>query len=399
MSIESDESYWDKCRAELSLDSDEIYLNAGSYSPTPRSVQDAAHHWRTRLASSPMRTLIETMPPQLNVARAALAEYLGTDARHLLLLPNATHAVNVAVKSLRLPKDSVVLMPSHEYGAMRFSWEREAAEQGYTIEQAPLPDDIVDANQLLDAITGQFHSRTRVLFFSHVTSPTGLILPAAELCRRAAERGIVTVIDGAHAPGMIPLSLDEVKADFYAGNCHKWMMAPIGAGFLHVADSFRNQLSPLVTSWGWNFDAEHGNEDSGWGGNKWSQRVEFQGTADRTPHLVLPDAIRFRLQIGEEAVTARTRYLAKYARERLASQGLVPFLPQNLTGTMTAFAIPDVDPVKARQWMWQTHRIWIPFTQAAGRSFLRVSTAWFNQPAEIDKLAEVTATIPFKQLV
>jgi len=393
-----DKFFWDQRRAELSLDADEIYLNAGSYSPTPRPVQTAAHFWRTRLASSPMRTLIDAMPKQLQTARQALADYVGGDSKNLLLLPNATHAVNVAVKSLKLPAGSVLLMPDHEYGAMRFAWEREATEQGYAIEIAPLPAQIIDVDQLVESITQHFHARTKVLFFSHVTSPTGLVLPAAELCRAAAQRGIITVIDGAHAPGMIPLSMRTIDADFYAGNCHKWMMAPIGAGFLHVADRFQQVVSPLVTSWGWEFPAEAIGDDSGWGGSKWSQRVEFQGTADRSPHLVIPEAIDFRHQIGESAVHQRTTFLARYARTALGSAGLIPFLPQELTGAMTAFEFPPVDPVRAREWMWQTHRISIPFTRAAGKSFLRISTAWFNTRLEIDRLAEIVPNIPHQDL-
>ncbi|MBX9656850.1 aminotransferase class V-fold PLP-dependent enzyme [bacterium] len=389
---------WERWRGELSLDADEIYLNAGSYSPTPRRVQEAALFWRTRLASSPMRTLIETMPKQLNSARQALAQYIDGDAQNLLMLPNATHAVNVVVHSLNLPAESVVLMTDHEYGAMRFAWEREAKKQGYEVDIATLPLQIVHDDQIVESIKNRFRSRTKVLFFSHVTSPTGLVLPAAKLCRAAAEHGIITVIDGAHAPGMIPLSMQEVGADFYAGNCHKWMMAPIGAGFLHVADRFQSMISPLVTSWGWEFPIEAIHVDSGWGGSQWSQRVEFQGTTDRTPQLVIPDAIEFRHQIGDSAVYERTKQLRAHARETFTAAGLVPFLPETLTGMMTAFEIPSVDPVKAREWIWNTHRISVPFTRTAGKSFLRISTAWFNHFGEIEQLASVIPEIPYGEL-
>lgn len=398
MNLASDDIHWEKWRAELTLDADEIYLNAGSYSPTPRSVQEAAFQWRTRLASSPMRTLIESMPQQLQSARLALAQYIDGDSRGLLMLPNATHAVNVAIRSLNLPTGSIVLMTDHEYGAMRFAWEREAKHQGYQIEIAAMPSEIVHADQIVECITNQFRSRTKVLFFSHVASPTGLVLPAARLCRAAADRGIITVIDGAHAPGMIPLSMNEVGADFYAGNCHKWMMAPIGAGFLQVADRFQSTISPLVTSWGWEFPIEAVDIDSGWGGSQWSQRVEFQGTADRTPQLVIPDAIDFRHRVGESAVHERIKRLRTHARETFTAAGFVPFLPETLTGMMTAFEIPSVDPVKAREWIWNTHRISVPFTRAAGKSFLRISTAWFNTRWEIEQLASVIPEIPYGDL-
>lgn len=398
MDRSGDDSYWERWRGELSLDADEIYLNAGSYSPTPRRVQEAARYWRTRLASSPMRTLIDAMPKQLHSARQSLANYIDGNVRNLLMLPNATHAVNVAIQSLKLPSGSNVLMTDHEYGAMRFAWEREAKQQGYEVNIAALPTDIVDADQIIESITRHFDSRTKVLFFSHVTSPTGLVLPAAELCRAAKARGIITVIDGAHAPGMIPLSMHEIGADFYAGNCHKWMMAPIGAGFLYVADRYQAEVSPLVTSWGWEFPAEAIDVDSGWGGSQWSQRVEFQGTADRTPQLVIPDAINFRHQIGESAVHERTKRLAAHARESLIAAGLQPYLPDALTGMMTAFEVPSVDPARAREWVWNAHRISVPFTRAAGKSFLRISTAWFNTRWEIEELARVIPEIPYGKL-
>lgn len=399
MTQEKDDSFWRRMRDDVCLDPNETYLNAGSYSPVPRCVLDAAMAWRSRLASSPMRVLCEEMPKRLVQSRDSLSDYLGAAGRRLLLLPNATYAVNLAVRSIELPSGSEILLTDHEYGAMRFCWERAAAERGWRLRTVELPYRTEVPARILEVISDSIGAETRVLFFSHVTSPTGLVLPAQDLCRRARQMGLMTVVDGAHAPGMIPLALNTVDADYYAGNCHKWMMAPTGAGFLSVSEQARRSLAPLVTSWGWEFDPTD-DADSGWGGSRWSQRVEFQGTQDRTAQLVLPEAIAFRRQLTEKATWARTRALSEYLRDRMATIGWQSSTPSNptLSGSMVAFEVPLVDPVAAREWCWQSARIAVPFTRAAGKCFLRVSTAWFNTQEELDRIVALAPMIPFATL-
>jgi isopenicillin-N epimerase len=326
----------------------------------------------------------------LDLARQRLGEFLHAPPRDLLLLPNATFGVNLVVAALRMPSGSEIATTDHEYGAMRFCWQRRANERGWRVREVRLPFPGESTDDITTAFRGAINAQTRVLFFSHVTSPTGLVLPAGELCRLAAEHGIVTIVDGAHAPGMVPLDLSSLGADFYAGNCHKWLMAPAGAAFLYVRPDRRHWLEPIITSWGWDFEPALADDDSGWGGSFWARNLEFHGTTDRCPQMVIPHVLDFRADIGEEAMRDRVRYLTNYVRAQIQSAGLAPVTPLSaeLSGSMTAFAVPPLDVLQARNWLWNRFRIEAPFTSAAGNCYLRVSTAWFNTPDEIDRLAD-----------
>src|SRR5439155_15146952 len=172
---------------------------------------------------------IRQAPPLLWEARRRLGNFLGADPRRLVFTANVTASVNIVATALQLAAPGEVLLTDHEYGAMHWCWERAARRQGLTLRTFPLPTMAESPGEIIEAVVRAMTPRTRLFFFSHVLSPTGLVLPAAELCAEARRRGVVTVVDGAHAPAMIPLDVARVGADFYTGNCHKWMLAPTGA--------------------------------------------------------------------------------------------------------------------------------------------------------------------------
>ena len=395
-----DEAYWLRQRERVCLEPGTVYLNSGSYSPLPRSVFEAVSALRSRLARSPSDFYWRAQPAALNLARQALAEYLGTTPAELLLMPNATFAVNLIAASLELPAGTEILLTDLEYGAMRFVWERLAGQRGLQVRQVRLPELAEDPAEIVQAVRSALTDQTRVLFFSHVTSPTGLVLPAEALCRLAAERKIVSVVDGAHAPGMIPLDVTKVNADYYVGNCHKWLMAPTGAAFLAVRGERRQTLQPLLTSWGWEYDPGLADADSGWGGSYWARNLEFHGTRDSCAMMVLPEVLRFRHSLGESAIAQRVRRLVEHLRKSFEPLGYRSVTPRSaeLSGSMTAFAVPQVNAIKARDWIWQSHRIEAPFLELHDRCLLRVSTAWFNTEEEIDRLAGVMRTFPCDRL-
>jgi len=216
-------------------------------------------------------------------------------------------------------------------------------------------------------------------------------MPVKEIAQIARQRGVISVIDGAHAPGMIPIDLNSIDADFYAANCHKWMMAPCNAGFMHVAARARNLIEPQITSWGYEYDPAQADENSGFGGNRWQWSFEFHGSVDRTPQMVLPHVLDFRAELGgDDAVISRYRTIVAHARSTIGSLGLKPATPQSpeMSGAIVAFDFPaPSDRDKARGLFWEQHRIECPVTMGGGRHFLRVSCAWFNTRAEIDALA------------
>ena len=392
----SPESFWRDRRRQLMLAPGAAQLNAGTLSPTPRPVFDAVTRLRRLQAEGPTDFLVRQGPALIQRSRARLAAFLHADPADLLLLPNVTLAINVVAASVPLRRGDEVLMTDHEYGAMAACWRRRAAASGATVRELRLPVDVEDPGVVVEAFRRAIGRRTRVLHFSHVTCTTGLVVPAAAVCAMARRRGLVTVVDGAHAPGMVPVDLGRIGADFYGANGHKWLMAPAGCGFLHARRSRKTILRSVVTSWGWGYPPARRERDSGWGGSFWQRDFEFLGVADRTPQMVLPEVLAFRRPLGGEAAIARrVRALSDYARARLAGVGLVPATPENpaLRGALLAFGIPARAARTLRERIWRRHRVETAVSSAAGRHFLRLSIGWFNTREEIDRLARAIQSI------
>lgn len=383
---------WAATRERIPSDRRRINLNAGTLSPTPRPVVEAVERLRGQMHANGTEFFVCILPPAIQEARRRLAAYLNGSAAGLLLLPNVTFAINIAIDSLPLKPGEEVLLTDHEYGALRLAWARRAAATGAVMRTVEIPPDVGSPEEVVRRVEAAMTPRTRVLFFSHVTSPTGLVLPAAELCALARGRGIWSVVDGAHAPGMIPVDLEEIAADLYGANCHKWMMAAPGSGFLYAAPEVRPLLRPPVGSWGLDYAAERCDEDSDWGGSFWQRSFEYLGIYDRCPQCSIPAALDFREQIGQANVDVRIAELTRYARGRLTNAGLRCVTPtdRRLAGAMLCF---DYHKVPEPTWLnapwWESRRIIAPVTNVGDRYFLRIGCAWFNTEAEIDALAEV----------
>ncbi len=263
-----------------------------------------------------------------------------------------------------------------EYGALNYLWERVCAEAGARYVRVPVELPTGGADEIADAVWAHAGPRTKALFVSHVTSATALVLPAAELCRRAREAGVVSIVDGAHVPGHLPLDLSALGADVYAGNCHKWLCAPKGSAFLWVRPELQESIGALAVGWG--FD-----EDS-----TFLTRNERQGTRDPAAYLAVPEAIRWQAEHGWDEVRERCHGLALAYRERLAAlTGLVPIAPPELVGQMASALLPpgvDADALKAR--LYDGHRIEIPVPRRGEERFLRASFQGYNDEDDLDAL-------------
>ena len=401
------------------LDPAITFLNHGSFGSSPRPVLDAQRRWRDRLEAQPVQFFARDLPALLAAARDELGSFVGADRDDLAFVSNATAAVNAVLRSLTFRPGDELLTDDHEYNAtinvLRHVAERDGAR--VVIARIPFPatteDDVVDV--LLAAVT----DRTRLALISHVTSPTALVLPIERIVAALAERGVETLVDGAHAPGMIPLAIDRIGASWYAANLHKWVCAPKGAGFLHARRDRQPGIRPTTISHGANADLRSA------GGHRAATRYraefDWQGTLDPTGWLAVPEALRFvggLLDGGWPEVMARNHRLALRSRDALADAlGLDRTLPapDAMLGSMVALPLPSTGPLAAsgagsspldtdplQQRLLDEHRIEVPIypwpvpaaeSPSPARRLIRVSSALHNGPDDVDRLAAALGAI------
>jgi isopenicillin-N epimerase len=341
------------------LDQEVVYLNHGSFGACPRPVFDVYQRWQRELERQPVDFLARRLEDELAEVRTRLAEYVGAAADDLALVPNATFAMNAVLRSLRLGPGDEILTTEHEYGAVELLLDFVSERSGARI-----------VRRSADSIWAGASERTRVLVVSHVTSPTALQLPVEELCTAARQAGVLAVVDGAHAPGQVPLDLEGLGADFYAGNCHKWMCAPKGAGFLHARRERQALLDPLVVGWGVAPDSSFG------------ARLGSQGTHDPAAYLAIPAAIAF---VREHGRAAECRDLLQEGISKLAAAGFTKFgAPQPLQ--MASFRLPECDPEELELRLLNEFRIEAPVRSWNADRLIRVSVAPYNRAADVDAL-------------
>ncbi len=385
------DDFWSQARFQILLDPTVANLNTGSFGPLPRVVFERVTSLRQRLAEEPMDFLVRQAPPLLWEARQRLASFIGGSADRLVFTANVTASINTIAAALRLSAPGEILLTDHEYGAMHWCWERAAARQGLTLRTFALPSMPRSPREIVDAVCAALTPPTRLLFFSHVLSPTGMVLPAQEICAEARRRGVLTVIDGAHAPAMIPVNVTEIGCDFYGGNCHKWLLAPTGTGFLYIGAGNEDRLQPLQVSWGWHHDRSRLDERDEFGSTPRLRAFEFEGTRDPCPWLAAPAASDFRASIGWDRIRERNAALVGHVREQLHGRsGLALGTPPDplLHGFMTAFRLPPgIDAIVLRRELWERYRIEVPIVERPDGLLVRVSTHFYNTDEEIDRLA------------
>jgi isopenicillin-N epimerase len=341
-----------------------------------------------------MDFLLRSVPSLLWEARERLACFLGGDPHRLVFTTNVTGAINLVASSLSLAAPGEILLTDYEYETMHWCWERAAQRQGLVLRTFPLPTLPDEPGEIVRAAVAAMGPHTRLFFFSHVLSSTGLILPARELCEEARRRGIVTVIDGAHGPAFTNLNLADIPCDFYAGSGHKWLLAPIGTGFLHLGAGNEDHLRPTQVSWGYHPPPESGplDERDQFGSTPRLRRLECEGTRDLCPWLAVPESIDFQAGIGHDRIWARMRELTSYVRQCLTGwRGLVPATPEHvaLCGGMTAFRLPDgTNATELQRGLWERFRVEASVIERSNLLLIRVSTHFYNTEAEIDLLVE-----------
>jgi isopenicillin-N epimerase len=313
------------------LDPSVVYLNHGSFGACPSAVLGAQAALRLEMEREPVDFLVAKLPARLNAARETLAAFLGADPSDLVFVTNATAGVNAVLRSLKLERGDELLLTNLAYAACRKTAEFVALETGARVVVAQIPFPCRDDEELIAPILNSVTRRTRVALIDHVTSPTALIFPIARLVAELKARGVDTLVDGAHAPGMVPLALSELGAAYYTGNAHKWLCAPKGAAFLHVRRDRHANLHPSAISHGYpaGFRAE----------------FDWTGTFDPTPWLCIPESLRFMGAIlpgGWPAVMSANRSLALQARAWLSeSTGVEAPCPESMIGSMASLPLPQ----------------------------------------------------------
>lgn len=380
------------------LDPNVIYLNHGSCGACPRPVFEAYQRWQLELEREPVDFLGRRSRTLLAEARARLAAYLNVPADDLVYFPNPTTAINMVARSLATPDHGqpTILQPGdeilttdHEYPAMDQTWRFIAAKTGAHYVHQPIPLPMTSPDEFVEAFWAGVTPRTRVVFLSHITCQTSLIFPVAEICRRAREAGLISIVDGAHAPGQIPLDLSAVGADIYVGACHKWLCAPKGSAFLYARPEAQAWLEPLVISRGWGHATSDGN-------SPFVIYNEAQGTRDLSAFLAVPAAIEFQAEHNWELQRQRCHELASYTRASInALTGLDPLCPDSPQwySQMVSIRLPEVDLTRLGQHLWQDYRIEVPLLRWNGQPMIRVSFQAYNDLADADALINALAEL------
>lgn len=381
------------------LREDVVFLNHGSFGACPRPVFEQYQAWQLELERQPVEFLGRNLTETMRQPRIALAAELGTTADNIVGLTNATLGLNLVAQSLDLKPGDQILTTDHEYSALEKTWAYVARRTGAEIVVIALPLPLISEAQFTDAIIAGMTERTRVLFLSHITSPTALLFPIERAIAEARRRGIWSIIDGAHTPGHIELELDALGADFYAGNCHKWMMAPKGSAFLHARPEVQGLINPLVISHGWTKNSKQPGAQGAFGNSPFIDELEMQGTRDPAPWLTVPAALDYRRDNDWPGVQAHCQALAQQTARRLGElTGLAPLsTPEFCAPQMVAMPIPDCDTDQLKVDLLDKYNIEIPVFRWQDTCIARLSVQGYNSRPQMDLLiAALTELLSLK---
>lgn len=378
----------EQLRSEFLLRKDITFLNSGSFGACPKPIFERYQQYQLELEQGPVQFIIKSGMEYLKHSREALAAFLNCSANDIVYMVNPSHAVNLIAKSFPLQKGDEVLTTDLEYGACDRTWQYYCDKAGakYIRQSVSLPL-TTKAAFVADFFKGVTEN-TKLIFISHITSTTALRFPIEEICAMAKEKGILTFVDGAHAPGQIPVNLSAIGADMYTGACHKWMMTPKGSTFLYVKKELQNIFDPLVISWGYNSDTP-----------SQSQFLDYhqtQGTRDFSAFLCIPAAMEFMQQYNWEAVSAECRALTQNNAQRfcelLQTNALAPV---NDDFILQLFSIPinTPEPEQLKELLFNKYKIEIPVMRHADKVYLRYSIQAFNTPKDLDILADAVNDI------
>ncbi len=379
------------------IDPAATFLNHGSFGACPTAILRAQDAWRARMEAQLVQFFARDLEDLLQHAAESFGAFVGADGCDIAWVNNATAGVNTVLRSLCFKDGDELLTIDHTYNACKNALDYVAQQHGATVVVAKIPFPLQDPQQVVDAILAEVTPRTKLAMIDHVTSPTGLVLPMQQIVQLVQDLGVDVLVDGAHAPGMLPLNLNALGAAYYTGNCHKWLCTPKGSAFLHVRRDRQHLIRPLSIS--------HGANSPRSDKSRFQLEFSWSGTDDPSPWLCVPQAIDYIGELlpgGWPQWVAQNRALALYARDVLCDALEVPIpAPDSMIGTLAAVPIPpNLPPFSTREcefldplcaWLWNEHRIEVPVFSwpSPNVRVVRIAAQAYNDRAQYDKLAQV----------
>lgn len=371
-----------KLKKDFLLNPSVIFLNHGSFGATPKPVFKEYQRWQRELENQPVEFLGRRHNDLMLASRTALANYIGTKAENLVYVQNATIGLNIVAHSLDLHEGDEVLSTNHEYGALDRTWRFLAKEKGFTYINQKV--DLTSHDDFVKSFWQGVTSNTKVIFLSHIASSTASIFPLEKIIQFAKTKNILTVIDGAHAPGQISLQLDYLGADFYAGNLHKWLCAPKGAGFLYARPETQHLLKPLIVSWGYESESPSN--------SKFIDEHEWQGTRDIAAFLTVPKAIAYQQEQDWVKVRSACHQLAIEAWHRIhevTNMNPLHTNPETWFAQMIVSSLPfNTNIASLKQKLYDEYHIEVPLIDWHGNKLIRVSVQGYNSKRDINRLVD-----------
>ena len=369
------------------LDSELIHLNHGSFGACPKPIFDSLVSWQKKLELNPVKHLAFDIYKYLENSREHLSKYINSDKDDIVFFPNPSTALNTVIKSLDLKYGDEILTTNHEYGALDKTWNFICEKTGskYIKQNIKLP--FQSKKDFISTFVAGINEKTKIIFISHITSPTGLVFPVEDICKIAKENNIFCIIDGAHVPGHIDLDIKQLDPDIYTGACHKWMCAPKGTSFLYAKKEIQDFIDPLVISWGYDSDAPTDLLANMMSPSKYLSYHQWQGTQDPSSYLTIPDVINFLNQNNWEKVSKNCHRLNIEARKMVnncLNQRAIS--SDKFIGQMSSIKIRCEDTFKLQRIFYEDYKIIIPVVKWEDNTFLRFSVQAYNSMEDIDKL-------------
>lgn len=371
----------EEIKAQFLLKKDITYLNFGAFGACPRPVFEVYQNFQRELESEPTLFINELGPEYLKKSRIALGKYLNCSADDVVYVTSPSYAVNIIAKSLQIKAGDEVLTTNLEYGPCDKTWKYYCEQKGATYQRVQVRFPLESKEDFIEQFEKGITDKTKLIFISHITSSTGLRLPVEEICAIANARGIFIYVDGAHAPGQLPIDLSTLGADIYTGACHKWMLTPKGSSFLYVRNNLQHLFDPLIISWG--FKSPKPSH------SLFLDNHQFQGTRDYSSFLTIPAAIDFMDRFNWKEVSAECKRLTQINAQRfcdLFGTKAISKISDDFIGQLFCIPIPASIAATLHDDLYQNYQVQIPILNHEGNNYLRYSIQGFNNQQDLDRL-------------